>query len=58
MVGPEGQPPPGSGPGRHDQEQDDVVNLRGDQSTKATYASKVTGINTEIMKLNVLHVYL
>ena len=58
MVGPEGQPPPGSGPARHDREQNDVFNLRGDQSTKATYASKVTGSKTERMKLNVLDVYL
>ena len=54
MVGQEGQPPPGSGPAPHDREQDDVVNLCGDQSMKATQASKVTGSKTERMKLNVL----
>jgi hypothetical protein len=57
-VGPDGQPPPGTGPPRQDRAEEIPQDQGQDQASKATYASKVTGSKNERMKLNVLDVYL
>ena len=58
MVGPDGRPPPGQGPTQHDRAQEKHQEDQGNQASKDTYASKVTGSRNERMKLNVLDVYL